>query len=186
MTERQQQIIKNVDTYKQQIAEAERWIWEHPQTGFTEWEAHGYLVEKFQELGYELTMAGNIPGFYTDVETGKPGPKLCIMGELDALDIAGHPEAVNGMTHCCGHHAQCAAMLGIAGALKEPGALDGLCGTIRLMIVPAEEMIQLEFRENLRKEGVISYMGGKVEFMHRGFFDDIDIAQSGKNCVVKE
>ena len=176
MTDRQQLIVKNVDAYKQQIAEAERWIWEHPQTGFTEWEAHGYLAEKFQEMGYELVMAGNIPGFYTDVETGKPGPKLCIMGELDALDIAGHPESVNGMTHCCGHHAQCAAMLGIAGALKEPGALDGLCGTIRLMIVPAEEMIQLEFRENLRKEGVISYMGGKVEFMHRGFFDDIDIA----------
>ena len=134
MTDRQQLIVKNVDAYKQQIAEAERWIWEHPQTGFTEWEAHGYLAEKFQEMGYELVMAGNIPGFYTDVETGKPGPKLCIMGELDALDIAGHPESVNGMTHCCGHHAQCAAMLGIAGALKEPGALDGLCGTIQQQV----------------------------------------------------
>ena len=67
------------------------------------------LRHAFQEMGYELTMAGNIPGFYTDVETGKPGPKLCIMSELDALDISAHPESVNGMTHCCGHHAQGAA-----------------------------------------------------------------------------
>jgi len=176
MTERQQLIINNVDAFKQLVADAERWLWAHPQTGYTEWEANAYMAEKFQEMGYELTMAGNIPGFYTDVETGKPGPTLCIMSELDALDISAHPESVNGMTHCCGHHAQCAAMLGIAGALKQPGALDGLCGKIRLMVVPAEEMIQLAFRENLRKEGVISYMGGKVEFMHRGYFDGVDLA----------
>ncbi len=176
MTERQQMIVNNVDAYRTMIEEAERWLWAHPQTGYTEWEANEYMAEKFKEMGYELVMAGNIPGFYTDVETGKPGPKLCIMGELDALDIATHPESVNGMTHCCAHHAQCAAMLGIAAALKAPGALDGLCGSIRLMIVPAEEMIQLGFRENLRKQGVITYMGGKVEFMARGYFDGVDLS----------
>ena len=176
MTDRQQQLVKNVDAHKQMILDAERWLWAHPQTGYTEWEAHNYLVEKFETLGYTLTLAGNIPGFYTDIDTGKPGPKLCIMGELDALDIANHPESVNGMTHCCGHHGQVAALLGIAAAMKEPGALDGLSGSIRLMAVPAEEMIQLAFREELRKQGVIGYMGGKVEFMARGYFDDVDIS----------
>lgn len=176
MNKRQEQIVKNVDTHRQLIVDAERWLWAHPQTGYTEWEAHEYLKERFEELGYKLTMAGNIPGFYTDVETGKPGPKLCIMGELDALDIANHPESVNGMCHSCGHHGQGAAMLGIAAALTEPGALEGLSGSIRLMMVPAEEMIQLEFREELRQKGVIGYMGGKVEFMARGFFDEVDLA----------
>ena len=52
MTERQQLIVKNVDAYKQLVADAERWLWAHPQTGFTEWEAHGYMAEKFQEMGY--------------------------------------------------------------------------------------------------------------------------------------
>ena len=176
MTNRQELIVKNVDNNKQMILDAERWLWAHPQTGYTEWEANGYLTEKFEALGYTLVQAGNIPGFYTDIDTGKPGPKLCIMGELDALDIANHPESVNGMTHCCGHHGQAAALLGIAAALKEPGALDGLCGSIRLMAVPAEEMIQLAFREDLRKQGVIGYMGGKVEFMARGILDGVDIA----------
>ena len=176
MTNRQELIVKNVDANKQMILDAERWLWAHPQTGYTEWEANAYLTEKFEALGYELTQAGNIPGFITDIDTGKPGPFLCIMGELDALDIANHPESVNGMTHCCGHHGQVAALLGIAAALKQPGALDGLCGKIRLMAVPAEEMIQLEFREGLRKQGIIKYNGGKVEFMHRGLFDGIDIS----------
>ncbi|MCF0151192.1 MAG: amidohydrolase [Firmicutes bacterium] len=182
MNDKQKLIVKNVDAHKQEIFDAERWIWQHPQVGYTEWEANAYLIEKFEAMGYKLVRAdqdpkyGKIPGFYTDVNTGKPGPTLCIMGELDALDIANHPESVNGMTHCCGHHAQAAGMLGVAAALTEPGALDGLCGTIRLMLVPAEEMIQLAYREELRKQGVISYMGGKVEFMHRGYFDGVDLS----------
>ena len=176
MTERQQQLVQNVEKHRQMILDAERWLWAHPQTGYTEWEAHNYLVEKYEALGYSLTLAGNIPGFYTEVDTGRPGPKLAIFGELDALDIANHPESVNGMAHCCGHNGQSAALLGIAAALKEPGALDGLCGTIRLVAVPAEEMIQLAFREDLRKKGVIQYMGGKVEFMARGMLDGVDIA----------
>ena len=176
MTDRQQLIVNNVDTAKQLILDAERWIWAHPQTGYTEWQAHDYLAEKYEALGYTLVKAGNIPGFYTDVETGKPGPKVAIFGELDALDIANHPESVNGMTHCCGHNAQSAALLGIAAALKQPHALDGLCGSIRLVVVPAEEMIQLAFREELRQKGIIKYNGGKTEFMYRGLLDGVDMA----------
>ncbi len=182
MNAKQELIVKNVEAHRQEILDAERWLWAHPQVGYTEWQANEYLIERFEAMGYKLVRAdqdpnfGKIPGFYTDVVTGKPGPTLAIMGELDALDIANHPESVNGMTHCCGHHAQAATMLGIAAALKEPGALDGLCGTIRLMLVPAEEMIQLAFREELRKKGTISYMGGKVEFMHRGYFDGVDLS----------
>ena len=176
MTERNEFLVNLINKHEKEIREAERWLWEHPQTGYTEWEAHNYLAEQFESLGYELVKAGNIPGFYADIDTGRPGPKICLMGELDALEMPNHPEAVNGMAHACGHNAQGAAVLGLAYALKEPGALDGMCGSVRLMMVPAEEMIQLEFREELRKQGVIRFMGGKPEFIARGFFDDVDIA----------
>ena len=176
MTNRQTILAEIAEKHKKEVLDAERWLWKHPQTGYTEWEADKYISERFEAMGYTLVKAGNIPGFYTDIDTGKPGPSFVVMGELDALDLAGHPEAVNGMAHACGHHAQGAAMLGLAYALKEPGALDGLCGRIRLMLVPAEEMIQLEFRDELIKNGTIKYYGGKVEFMSRGFFDGMDIA----------
>mgnify|MGYP003314749726 CR=1 FL=1 len=176
MSERQRDLTAKVDRHAKAVLEAERWIWAHPQTGFTEWQANDYLAERFEALGYRLTRAGNIPGFYADLDTGRPGPRVCVMGELDALDIPGHPEAVNGNAHLCGHHAQCAAMLGLASALKEPGALDGLCGSVRLMLVPSEELVQVSFRDKLRDEGKIRYFGGKPEFMHRGFFDGVDMA----------
>ena len=67
-------------------------------------------------------------------------------------------------------------MLGVAAALKEPGALDGLCGSIRLMAVPAEEVVEFEFREELRKQGIIRYFGGKQEFLSRGYMKGCDLA----------
>ena len=165
-----------VEKHRQAVLDAERWIWQHPESGFKEWKTHAYLAEIFRNAGYELTEAGNIPGFYTDLDTGRPGPKVLIMAELDALTAPNHPESWEGCAHACGHHAQCAAMVGIALALKEPGALDGLSGSIRLMLVPAEELIEVEWRNELRRSGVISYLGGKVEFMHRGYMDGVDIA----------
>ena len=175
MNDRQNAIVRGIDENSEMLLQTERWLWKHPQVGFTEWEAHHYLKEKFEAFGYKVTEAGNIPGFFTDLDTGRPGPTLCIMGELDALDIANHPESVNGMTHCCGHHCQGTAMLGVAAAFAVPGSLDGLSGKIRLMLVPAEELIQIDFREKLRKEGTIHFFGGKPEFMYRGYFDDVDI-----------
>lgn len=173
-----QKMVELVEKQRERVFAAEEFLWTHPQTGYKEWEAHEYMKNVFLELGYEITEAGNIPGFIADLDTGRPGPKFCLMAELDSLICNDHPEARPGTyaVHACGHCAQCAAMVGIAAALKEPGALDDMSGTIRLMVVPAEELIETGYREELRKQGVIKYMGGKVEFMHRGFFDGVDMA----------
>lgn len=69
--------------------------------------------------------------------------------------------------HCCGHSAQCAALLGLAAALKEPGILEGRSGRIRLCVVPAEELIEIEYHSSLIKEGGIKYMG-VMRFMYAG------------------
>lgn len=165
-----------VEKHRDEILATERYVWNHPETGFKEWETQKYLAKVFEDAGYELTYAGNIPGFYTDIDTGRPGPKVLIMGEMDALGAPNHVQCTNGNAHACGHHAQCAALVGTALALKEPGALDGLCGSIRLMAVPAEELIEIEYRESLRQQGIIHYLGGKVEFLYRGYMDGCDIS----------
>ena len=176
MNERQELLASYVAAARQKMFDALDFLWKHPETGFTEWESHRYLKEAWESLGYEVQEAGNIPGFYTDIDTGRPGPTLCIMAELDALDIGNHPCSVDGKNHSCGHHAQGAALLGVAAGLKGEHALDGLSGKIRLMMVPAEEAIQIPYREELRKQGVIRFYGGKQEFIYRGFFDDVDLA----------
>ena len=176
--DRTEQLKNLVENCRDLILKTERDIWASPETGYHEWKTNAYMEKRFEDLGYTLTKAGDIPGFYTDVETGKPGPKVAILGELDSLICGNHPDAdpETKAVHACGHNAQCATLAGVAAALKQPGALDGLCGSIRLMAVPAEELIQLGYREGLRKQGTIHYYGGKVEFIYRGYFDGVDMA----------
>lgn len=171
-------LIEAVPQFETLMEKTFRFFWENPETGYKEWKGHAHLAQAFRDLGYELTEAGNIPGFYTDVDTGRPGPMVAVFGELDALICRTHPDAdpETGAVHCCGHACQASALLGLAAALKEPGVLEGLCGKIRLLAVPAEELIEVEYREGLRKAGIISYYGGKVEFMRRGFLDGADVA----------
>ena len=167
-----------VEKYSKLIHDCHDFVWKNPETGYKEFKTSAYLEAEFEKLGYTLTRADGITGFITDIDTGREGPTVLICGELDSLICADHPESdpETGAVHCCGHSAQCAALLGIAAALKEPGILDDMCGKIRLCAVPAEELIEIEYRKNLISEGKISYMGGKPEFLKRGLFDGVDLA----------
>jgi len=184
-------IIAAVEKYQNLILDAERYIWQHPETGYKEFKTSAYMADAFERLGYDLVMAEGITGFYTVVDTGRPGPEILILAELDSVICPEHKDAdpVTGAVHSCGHNTQCAALIGIAAALKEPGVLDKFCGKIRLCAVPAEELLEIEFRNELKKEGKIKYMGGKSEFLSRGYFDGVDLAfmvhASTSFCVLK-
>ena len=171
-------IIAAVEKHQKLILEAERYIWQHPETGYKEFETSAYMAQAFEALGYELVLAEDITGFYTVVDTGRPGPEVLILAELDSVICPEHKDAnpITGAVHSCGHNTQCAALLGIAAALKEPGILDKFCGRIRLCAVPAEELLEIEFRTGLKKAGKIKYLGGKSEFLSRGYFDGVDLA----------
>ncbi len=164
--------------YTQIMLKAERDLWAHPQTGYREWYASNYLKEHFEKLGYQPVMAGNIPGFYADFHTGRPGPMIAIFVEMDSLICANHPKSdpQSGYVHACGHHAQCAALLGIAAAVLAPEIRDRLSGTVRFIAVPAEELLELGYRKKLKEQGIIKYFGGKVEFLYRGYLDGVDAA----------
>ena len=167
-----------VDRHSALIFETEKFLWANPETGYREWTADRYLKQVFRDLGYEITEAGDIPGFYAELDTGKAGPCIAVLGEMDALPCDGHPAAdpVTHAAHACGHHCQCAALVGVAAALKERGVTDDLCGKIRLMAVPAEEIVELDFRASLMEKGTIRYLQGKPEFIYRGYFDGVDMA----------
>ena len=171
-------IAELVNKYGKLIKDAHDFIWAHAETGYKEVVTSKYMEENFKKLGYDLVKPDDIPGFYTILDTGKPGPEILILGELDSLICKEHPDAnpETGAVHCCGHSMQCATLLGIAAVLKEPGVLERWSGKIRLCAVPAEELLEIEYRTELMNQGIIHYMGGKTEFLYRGYFDGVDLA----------
>ena len=188
-----------IEKYRDLILSAERYIWQNPETGYKEYKTSEYMAKSFEALGYTLTYAEGITGFYTRIETGREGPEVLVLAELDSIICPSHPESdkKTGAVHSCGHNAQCAALLGIAAALTDKRILEGLSGSIRLCAVPAEELLEIEYRSGLKEKGVIKYFGGKSEFLSRGYFDGVDIAfmvhtsggfaiQKGSNgCIAK-
>ena len=57
-----------------------------------------------------------------------------------------------------------------------PEVQEALGGNVALVVVPAEEFIDVEYRWDLHQEGKIGFMSGKQEFIRLGAFDDIDMA----------
>lgn len=172
-----QKLFEATEESRDLILEAEKHIWNNPETGYREHKTSEYLAEKFSSLGYEVKTADGIPGFYADFDSGREGAFLLITAELDSVLCPEHPESdkATGAVHACGHNAQCASLLGVAAAIAKTHG-DGFCGKIRFCAVPAEELIELEYRKELVQRGVIEHLCGKREFLSRGYFDGIDLA----------
>jgi amidohydrolase len=153
-------------------------VLEHPETGFREFRTANMVREFFDYLGLPHQHELAITGVRADLIGGAPGPRVAVMGELDSLIVPGHPfaEPNTNFAHACGHHTQIGSMLAAAAALSDPDVRDALHGHVAFMAVPAEEYIELEYRQSLVQQGKLEFMGGKAELVKLGVFDDIDIA----------
>ena len=155
-----------------------RTILDSPETGFREEKTSSLVARKLQELGIPYQDGIAITGVKGMLEGGAPGPTVAVMGELDSLKVLGHPHAdpVTSAAHACGHHCQIGMMLGVALGLKTSGVMDSLTGRVALIAVPAEEYVEIEYRDELRRQGQIEFLGGKPEFIRLGALDDVDMA----------
>ena len=178
MTKQWEKLLKIAEHNKDIVMEAAETIWSSPEIGYKEWKTGAYMEKQFEALGYSLNRAGNIPGFTAEKDTGIPGPVIAVLGELDSLICEAHPDAdpETRAVHACGHNCQSAYLLGLAAVFASEGALEGMCGKIRFVSVPAEETIDLEYRGRLIREKTIKYLAGKIEFLYRGYLDGVDMA----------
>ena len=75
-------IKKLIEKHEDFILRAERDLWKIPEVGYKEYKTDAYMKEKFRELGYTLTEAEGITGFYTVLDSGKDGPTVLVLAEL--------------------------------------------------------------------------------------------------------
>lgn len=174
----EQKICEIIDSNKDKICDFGRDIWHHAELGFRETRTAGKFVDWMKELNIEteehLAVTG-VKGYLSG--KGAPGLTVAVMGELDALPIAAHVDAnpETGASHCCGHNAQMAGVVGAALALADPEVRAAMDGNVVFFAVPSEEYVEVDYKNELRKQGIIGYGGGKCELIRIGAFDDIDI-----------
>ena len=156
------------------------WLWHHPETGFKEIETQKYCLEMVKKHGFEAKTWPGITGFTCTYDTGRPGPCVMIMGEMDSLICRTHPDAnpETGAAHACGHSIQVASAMGAFFSLAESGVLDNFGGKVMLAGVPAEECVETEWRSGEIRKGRLHFLGGKPELLYRGAFDGVDVVIS--------
>jgi amidohydrolase len=176
--EMKSRVSAEIDRRGEQLIQIARTILGSPEPGFKEHGTARLVRDTFESYGIDHRAGIAITGVKGALPGGSKGPTVAVMGELDSLKVLGHPHAdpETGAAHACGHHCQIGMMLGVAAGLKAEGVLENLAGRVALIAVPAEEYIEIEYRDDLRRQGKLEFIGGKPEFIRLGALDDVDLA----------
>ena len=169
-------VCEEIDKNSGKIIEIAEHILANPELGYKERATAEYVKEQLSSLGIPCCDGLALTGVKGRLKGGRSEANVCVIGELDAVLCNTHPTSnkESGAAHACGHNAQLAAMLGVAiGLSKYASELDG---DVTFFAVPAEEFVEIGYRDSLAKDGKIKYLGGKQELIRLGEFDDIDAA----------
>lgn len=145
------------------IIESRRYLHQHAELSFKEYETTAFLVSELKKLGIPVQEFEDYTGCIATIKGGKPGERTVLLrADIDALPItecsgvefeSQHP----GVMHACGHDCHAAMLLGAARMLWE--AKDELCGTVKLLFQAAEEQFT-----------------GSHYYMDKGYLSDVDAA----------
>ena len=171
-------VCQSIEENRDRIIGVGEAIMDDPELGFKEHRTAEKVQEVFSDLGLEFDSGLGLTGVKAVLRGGRPGPTVALMGELDALQVPGHPRANpdTQAAHACGHNAQIAGLMGAAVGLRTSGIAQELAGNIVFLAVPAEEYVEIDYRLGLVREGKTSLLCGKQELIKLGHFDDVDMA----------
>ena len=171
-------VYQEIDARADQIVGLAKNILANPEPGFRETKTSRLVASEFAKIGITFRAGLPMTGVRSELVGGSAGPTVALLGELDSLIVNEHPFAnpKTGAAHACGHHCQIAMIIGAAFGLMQPDILSALSGRLVFMAVPAEEYIEIEYRDSLRRQGKIEFLGGKPELIKLGEFDDVDLA----------
>ncbi len=147
--ERNQKVTETVRKLAPELKELARFIHDNPELGMKEYKACEAQTNLLKKYGFDVTVG--VCGFetaYKAVYRGKkPGPKIAMLAEYDALPEIGH---------ACGHNL--IAMVGVGSGIAMRESADQYGGEIYVIGTPAEET-----------------MGAKVAMSEAGIFDEMDV-----------
>lgn len=176
--ELKQRICDAVEKRADDIMNFGQSVFTEPELGYKEVKTSAKVQSAFEKLNIPYTTGWGITGVKARLKGNTSKKTIAVLGEMDSIICRSHPSADEntGAAHCCGHYVQISDMLGVAMAFRDTGAMAHLGGDVVFFAVPAEECIEIEYRNTLREHGKIKYLGGKEEIIQQGGFDDIDAA----------
>ncbi len=130
------------DSVQDEVVAFRRDLHMHPEASFEEFRTTDQIAKALDGMGipyrrFEPT------GLLGEIKGGKSGKTIALRADIDALSITEKTELPfasqnDGFMHACGHDTHAAMLIGAAKILN--GMKDELCGTVKLLFQPAEEV----------------------------------------------
>lgn len=122
--------------------ELRRMIHAEPEIGLDLPKTQAKILDALTGLGLDVTTGESTTSVVADLDTGRPGPKVLLRGDMDALPLQedndfDYRSTIDGAMHACGHDAHVAMLVSAARLLSEN--TDSLTGSVRFMFQPGEE-----------------------------------------------
>ncbi|MBA5850744.1 amidohydrolase [Clostridium sp. cel8] len=165
--------------YKKDVINLRREFHKYPEASLKEVRTNKRIKEELDKIGVPCkTVAGT--GVVAEIKGKKPGKTVLLRADIDGLSVTELNDCEfksqhDGFMHACGHDTHISMLLGAAMILQD--IKDELCGTVRLVFQPAEEVAQ--GAKMMIKAGVLDGVDG-VFGMH--IWSNIEC---GSVCVQK-
>jgi hippurate hydrolase len=137
-----EEFLREAKGLKADLVRCRRALHQNPETGFALDKTVAFVKSELEKIGLAPMPCGKA-GLVVTI--GKRGGKVIMLrADMDALPICEQAEvpfaSQNGAMHACGHDMHTAMLLGAAVLLKAHE--EELCGTVKLMFQPAEEIFE--------------------------------------------
>ena len=141
----EEDLRRAADRVGEEVVETRRHLHRHPELSFAEHATAELCAERCRALGFTVhESVGLATGLVADLDSGRPGPRLMLRADTDALPVAERDDGrrvrsgIDGVMHACGHDGHVAIALGVAGVLRD--LHEAWSGSVRLCFQPAEEV----------------------------------------------
>ncbi len=161
-------IINITQKNQEKLIEIRRYLHQHPELGFSEFETRKYIKNILIDLGLDVTEIAKT-GLVGILKGGENGKTVAIRADMDALPIyelndVEYKSLYDGRMHACGHDVHMALAIGTAIVLSE--IKDYIKGNIKFIFQPAEETTggaKLMINEGVLDNPKVDYIiGGHV------------------------
>ncbi len=131
------------EKYSQEVVELRRYLHQHPELSYQEFNTVKYVAQQLRSFGIEPTEGIATTGLIAEIK-GKNAEKksIALRADMDALPIVeandvSYKSQNPGVMHACGHDVHTSSLLGTAKILNE--LKNEFEGTVRLLFQPGEE-----------------------------------------------
>lgn len=152
-------IIDSAKKIQPYLQEVRRNFHKHPDISHYEKKTADIIYEELKKIGvFEIRKNINGYGIIADLKGKTAGKTVALRADMDALQIEEetnlpYKSENKGVMHACGHDVHMAVVLGAARLLAE--RKDELCGNVRFIFQPSEEITPEGGSKGMIAEGVL-------------------------------